>query len=119
MLWANLHLLFWLSLVPFATSWIGENHVEALPVSLYGFVLFMSGIAFSILKRVIISNHADDKSIIKLFNNEYKPVVTISMYFIGMFVAFYDPWIAIACYVLVTLVWVIPNRKIEKKYLEI
>jgi len=118
MLWANLHLLFWLSLVPFATSWIGENHVEALPVSLYGFVLFMSGIAFSILKRVIISNHADDKSIIKLFNNEYKPVVTISMYFIGMFVAFYNPWIAIACYVLVTLVWVIPNRKIEKKYLE-
>jgi len=112
-LWANLHLLFWLSLIPFATSWIGEKHIEQLPVAFYGFILLMSGIAFYILGKVIVKQHDEDFELKKITNSAFKPKVSIVIYILGIGLSFINPWISIFCYVVVTLIWTIPNREIE------
>lgn len=113
-LWANLHLLFWLSLIPFATSWIGEKHIEQLPVAFYGFILLMSGLAFYILGQVIKKQHDDDFAFKQITKNDFKPIISIFIYFLGIALSFVNPWISIFCYVLVTLIWIIPSKKIEK-----
>jgi uncharacterized membrane protein len=99
-LWANLHFLFWLSLVPFTTSWVGENHLDDSPLALYGFTLLMSGISFIILQMVIIKN--DPKyiasKIIRLIKIDYQKI-SLLFYIIGILFSFYIPWLAVACYV--------------------
>lgn len=112
-LWANLHLLFWLSLIPFATSWIGENHVAHIPVAFYGVVLFMSGIAFNLLFTTITKHHKNDLEFKKTFKNNKKANISLIIYFIGIVLSFFYPWLAIACYIIVAIFWFIPDRRIE------
>ncbi|MEM9544727.1 MAG: TMEM175 family protein [Bacteroidota bacterium] len=112
-LWANLHLLFWLSLIPFATSWVGENHIEALPVALYGFILLMSGIAYSILQNKIIQNHPEDFPLRQVVNGNRKEKLSLLLYLIGVLVSFVNPWVAILSYITVLIMWFIPDKQIE------
>lgn len=113
-LWANLHLLFWLSLVPFATSWIGENHVESIPVAFYGFILMMSGIAFYLLSKVIIKTHGEDFALKQIIKGDRKEVYSILIYLIGIIFSFISPWIGIISYIIPALMWLMPDKKIEK-----
>ena len=113
-LWANLHLLFWLSLIPFVTSWIGEHHLEPVPISVYGFVLLMSGVAFFILQNTIIKYHDEDFTLRKAVGKDYKGKLSIVIYLIGLILSFINPWIAVSCYVFVAIMWIVPDRRIEK-----
>ncbi|MCH7784101.1 MAG: DUF1211 domain-containing protein [Bacteroidetes bacterium] len=113
-LWANLHLLFWLSLIPFATAWIGQNHVLSTPVAFYGFVLFMCGIAFSFLKGAILKHHPKDFDLHKALGGRLKEKLSIAIYILGIIFCFVNPWFGIACYVFVAIMWVIPDKRIEK-----
>ncbi len=112
-LWANLHLLFWLSLVPFVTSWVGENHLTTAPLSLYGIVLLMSGFAFTILQGIIIKQHDDNFVLKKILGKRTKEKLSLLIYIIGILFAFFIPWVSVACYVVVALIWIIPNKQIE------
>ena len=112
-LWANLHLLFWLSLIPFATSWIGENHEAAAPVTLYGIVLLMSGFAFYILLYAIINHHGEDFALRKAVGKGIKDKLSLLIYIIGIGLSFYSSLAAILCYVLVAIIWVVPDKRIE------
>jgi len=113
-LWANLHLLFWLSLIPFATSWLGENYLASEPVALYGFILLMSAIAFFILQGAIIRHHDKDFILRKAVGNDIKGKMSTLLYLIGLTMSFVNTWIAIATYVLVAVIWFIPDRRIER-----
>jgi uncharacterized membrane protein len=112
-LWGNLHLLFWLSLIPFATSWIGENHVEKLPVAFYGFILLMSGIAFMILQKSIIKHHEEGFALSKAIGKNIKEKVSMLIYIIGILLSYVNPWIGVACYTFVAIMWVVPDKRIE------
>ncbi|MES2237891.1 MAG: TMEM175 family protein [Pseudomonadota bacterium] len=112
-LWANLHLLFWLSLVPFATAWMGENRFAAAPTALYGVVLFMAAIAYWILEQVIIAKHGGDSVLAHAIGNEMKGKVSILLYAIAVPAAFVAQWVAGALYILVALMWLIPDHRIE------
>lgn len=114
-LWANMHLLFWLSLIPFATAWMGENHFSAMPTALYGFILMMAGIAYWILQQAIIRSHGRDSLLAKAIGTDIKGYGSIVLYAIAIPLAFYQEWIADAIYVLVALFWLIPDRRIERK----
>jgi uncharacterized membrane protein len=114
-LWANMHLLFWLSLIPFATAWMGENHFSAMPTALYGFILMMAGIAYWILQQAIIRSHGRDSLLAKAIGADIKGYGSIVLYAIAIPLAFYQEWIADAIYVLVALFWLIPDRRIERK----
>ncbi|TDQ25566.1 TMEM175 family protein [Tenacibaculum caenipelagi] len=115
-LWANLHLLFWLSLIPFTTSWIGEHghYNEALPVATYGFVLLMSGIAYFILERVLIKYHDDNYPLSKLCRKGTKDYISMIIYLLAVPISFVNTWISIACYIAVALMWLMPERKLEE-----
>ena len=112
-LWANLHLLFWLSLIPFATSWVGENHIESLPVAFYGFILLMSGAAYNFLQKKIIEHHPEDFALRQTTENK-KGMLSLLFYFAGIGLSFLTPWLGIGCYVIVLAIWFIPDRTIEK-----
>ncbi|PCJ98016.1 MAG: hypothetical protein COA50_03545 [Flavobacteriaceae bacterium] len=113
-LWANLHLLFWLSLIPFTTSWIGENHQAAAPVTLYGIVLLMSGIAYFILQRAILKSHGKNFALHQVIGKDLKGKLSVLIYLVGIGISFYSSWAAIACYILVAIIWFIPDSRIEK-----
>jgi uncharacterized membrane protein len=113
-LWANMHLLFWLSLIPFVTAWMGENHFAALPVSLYGTVLLLAAIAYLLLVRVLISHHGQDSALAIALGKDFKGKVSIVFYALAIPVAFVNSWFACALYVLVAAMWLIPDRRIEK-----
>ena len=113
-MWANLHLLFWLSLFPFATGWVGENHVAPLPVALYGVMLLLAAIAYYILQNLIIAGHGRDSRIAGVFGRDYKGRLSIIFYAIAIPAAFYRPWIGIALYAGVALVWLIADKRIER-----
>jgi uncharacterized membrane protein len=113
-LWANLHLLFWLSLIPFVTSWIGENHTASTPVAIYGLVLLMSGFAFFILQGTIIKHHDDDFALRKAIGKDIKGKLSLVLYAVGLLLSFVNPWLAIGCYVFVAIMWVVPDKRIEK-----
>ena len=115
-LWANLHLLFWLSLIPFTTSWIGEhgNYNEALPVAIYGFVLLMSAIAYFILERVLIKYHDDNYPLSKLCRKGTKDYISMIIYLLSVPISFVNTWISIVCYIAVALMWLMPERKLEE-----
>ena len=113
-LWANMHLLFWLSLIPFATAWMGENHFSAMPTALYGFILLMAGIAYWILQQAIIRSHGPGSVLAKAIGGDFKGHGSIVLYAIAIPLAFYQEILADAIYVLVALFWLIPDRRIER-----
>lgn len=115
-LWANLHLLFWLSLIPFATSWIGENHFEPVPVAFYGLIFLMSGVASLILKNAILNNHEKTNHIHQMLGSHKKEYVSLAVYILGILLAFVNTYISILCFMGVGLVWFIPDSRIENKY---
>jgi uncharacterized membrane protein len=113
-LWANLHLLFWLSLVPFVTAWAGQNYRAARPIALYGGVLLMCGIGYSFLERALIAHEGADSPIARALGRDVKGKASLAIYVIAIFCSFINPWIAIALYVLVGVMWFIPDRRIER-----
>src|SRR6185369_11798342 len=113
-LWANLHLLFWLSLVPFVTAWIGETHFAAWPVALYGLVLVMAAIAYYILARALLSIHADDSVLAIALGRDFKGKISIAINVAAVPLAFVKPWISCALYVIVAVIWLVPDRRIER-----
>ena len=113
-LWANLHLLFWLSLIPFATSWVGENHTNTAPLAFYGFLLLMCAIAYLVLGSVIIKQHYEDFLLRKVVGKDIKGKLSIVFYIIGILVSFLNPWLSISCYVIVAIMWVVPDKRLEK-----
>jgi uncharacterized membrane protein len=112
-LWANLHLLFWLSLVPFVTGWMGENHFATTPVTLYGVNLLMAAIAYYILSTRIIKTHGKDSLLAKAVGKDVKGKVSVVLYLVAIVSSFFNQWIAGGIYVLVALIWLIPDKRIE------
>ena len=117
-LWANLHLLFWLSLVPFVTGWMGENNFAQLPVALYGAVLWMSGLAYYILTWALLSLHGRNSLIETALRNKLKETISLVAYALAVVLAFVNTAFSLAIYVLVALIWMIPDRRIEKTLAE-
>ncbi|MEZ4518200.1 MAG: TMEM175 family protein [Chloroflexota bacterium] len=117
-LWANLHLLFWLSLVPFATAWMGENHFASAPTALYGVVLLMSAVAYFILQQQIIASQGPDSTLRQAVGSDWKGKVSPILYAIAIPLAFVWNWAALGLYVLVALIWLIPDRRIETIFQE-
>lgn len=113
-LWANLHLLFWLSLVPFVTGWMGENHFAAAPMALYGCVLFMAGFAYYLLAHCLMAHHGRDSALAKAFGRDYKGILSVVIYAIAIPLSFVNAWIAFALYIAVAIIWFLPDRRIEK-----
>ncbi len=113
-LWANLHLLFWLSLFPFVTGWMGENNFASLPVALYGAVLLLAAIAYYILVRTLISHHGKDSTLAVAVGNDFKGKISVVIYAAAIPISFLIPLIAGGLYVLVAIIWLIPDRRIEK-----
>lgn len=113
-LWANLHLLFWLSLIPFVTAWMGENDFAAWPVALYGLVLLFAGIAYFILAHILIAHHGRDSALAVALGNDFKGKVSVLSYAAAIPLAFVHPWIACAIYIGIAILWLIPDRRIEK-----
>lgn len=114
LLWANLHLLFWLSLFPFTTGWMGENHFATWPVIIYGVNLMLAALAYTILVRIIIRVEGRDSVVSKAIGSDFKGNVSLAAYAAAILLAFYNPWISGALFVAVALIWFIPDRRIEK-----
>jgi uncharacterized membrane protein len=113
-LWANLHLLFWLSLIPFVTGWMGENHFAAWPVALYGVILLLAGFAYFLLARALIAHHGKDSTIATALGRDFKGKISLAIYAVAIPLAFENARISCALYVLVAVIWLIPDRRIEK-----
>ena len=113
-LWANLHLLFWLSLISFVTGWMGENQFAAWPVALYGTVLLLAAVAYFILTRALISVHGRESALATAVGEDFKGKVSIVIYLVAIPLAFVNSWLACALYVLVAVMWLVPDRRIEK-----
>ena len=116
-LWANMHLLFWLSLIPFAAGWIGENQFAPLPVALYGVVLFLAAVAYFILVRALIALHGSQSVLATAVGGDFKGKISIVVYLVAVPLAFANSWVACGLYVLVAIMWLIPDRRIEKNLL--
>jgi uncharacterized membrane protein len=117
-LWANLHLLFWLSLVPFTTGWMGENHFAALPTAVYGFVLLMAAIAYTILQNLLVAHHGPGSRLAEALGGDTKGKLSLALYVAAIPLAFVNEWIADALYVAVALTWLVPDPRIEAKLKE-
>jgi len=117
-LWANLHLLFWLSLIPFVTRWMGENGFGTGPVVLYGVVLLFSAIAYFILVQVLLAHHGKKSTLAVALGSDFKGKISIVIYIAALLLAFVNSWIAYALYGLVALMWLVPDRRIEKTIIQ-
>lgn len=115
-LWANMHLLFWLSLVPFATGWVGENEFSPLPLALYGLILLMAAIAYYILQTQIIRCHGENSLLAEAIGKDVKGKLSPALYIIAIAGVWFEPWIAILMYILVAIMWIIPDKRIEIIY---
>jgi uncharacterized membrane protein len=113
-LWANLHLLFWLSLVPFVTGWMGENHFESLPVAAYGVVLLCAAIAYTILTRVLLACHEKDSILAQALGKDFKGWISLAFYISGIAVAFWKPWLSCVLYAVVAAIWLCPDPRFER-----
>src|ERR1051325_10763609 len=113
-LWANLHLLFWLSLFPFTSGWMGENHLAPTPTAVYGFVLLMAAIAYYVLERAIINQQGRDSLLAAAIGNDWKGKLSPVFYLAAIPLAFVSPWISSGLYVFVALLWLVPDRRIER-----
>ncbi len=114
-LWANLHLLFWLSLFPFATGWMGENHFTPLPTAVYGVVLLLAAVAYYVLQLTIVGRHGPDSVLARALGRDWKGKLSMVIYLVAIPLAFVSPWLADALYVLVALWWLVPDRRIERE----
>lgn len=114
-LWANLHLLFWLSLIPFTTAWMGQNHFTALPVALYGMVLFSSACAYYLLAHLLLTHHGGQSTLAEALGNDSKGKISIVIYTFGIVIAFRSTIVAILAYTAVAIMWLIPDRRLEKR----
>jgi uncharacterized membrane protein len=114
MMWANLHLLFWLSLFPFVTGWMGENHFATVPTAVYGMVLLLAAVAYYILQSVIIAGQGCDSKLAAAIGRDFKGKLSPVLYAIAVVAALFRPWISCGLYVLVALLWLIPDRRIER-----
>jgi len=114
-LWANLHLLFWLSLVPFATAWLGDSHLAPVPTAIYGGILMLAGVAYYILKESIIRADGPASALKAAVGSDAKGILSVVMYAIAIPIAFFHTWIAAAVYVGVALVWLVPDPRIERR----
>lgn len=113
-LWANLHLLFWLSLIPFVTGWIGENSFAQKPMALYGFILLMAAIAYYILQFQLIKSHGTDSVLAKAVGKDIKGKLSPILYIVGIVFSWINTWISGAIFILVAFIWLIPDKRIEK-----
>jgi uncharacterized membrane protein len=113
-LWANVHLLFWLSLVPFATAWMGENHFAPTPVALYGVIDFCAGIAYYILARSLVRLHGRDSAIARAIGEDRKGIISVILYAAGVAASFVSVPLAMALYVTVSLTWLVPDTRVER-----
>lgn len=114
-LWANTHLLFWLSLIPFSTAWLGENEVNSAPVFLYGVVLIGSAFAYTLLTKCLIAHHGNDSTLAKAIGKDLKGKISLFCYALGLCLSFFVPVLSICLYAMVALMWLIPDQRIEKK----
>ncbi|OKS85847.1 TMEM175 family protein [Mucilaginibacter polytrichastri] len=114
-LWANLNLLFWLSLIPFVTAWMGENHFAQWPVFFYGGILAMNAGAYTLLAYLLIKRSGKDSILSQAFGHNWKSITSVILYLVGMAVAFYKPLISIALYIIVAMIWFIPDTRVERK----
>lgn len=114
-LWANMHLLFWLSLFPFVTGWMGENHFAPLPIALYGVVLAMAAIAYYILSLMLIKHQGEDSLLAKAVGSDFKGIISLVIYIVAVGLSFLNQWLAFGLYIVVAIIWFIPDRRIEKK----
>lgn len=114
-LWANMHLLFWLSIIPFATGWMGENNFAPVPVVFYGVVLWLAGLSYYILARVMIAHHGRDSVLAEAIGKDRKGPLSLIIYTVAIPLAFISAWLAMTLYVLVEVIWFIPDRRIETK----
>jgi len=117
-LWANLHLLFWLSLVPFATGWMGENYFAPASLALYGVVLLMAALAYSLLQRSLIFKHGQESLLARAIGKDLKGKLSLLFYAVAIPCAFFSPWIAGGLYVVVAVMWLLPDRRIERNVKE-
>ncbi|WP_244813821.1 TMEM175 family protein [Caballeronia sp. Lep1P3] len=113
-LWANLHLLFWLSLFPFTTNWMGESHLSPVPTAAYGFVLFMTAVAYYILTRALIAMHGENSPLERALGADRKGKLSVLLYLAAIAASFWQPWLAAVMYALVAAVWLVPDRRIER-----
>jgi len=113
-LWANMHLLFWLSLTPFVTAWMGQQGLKSVPVAAYGFVLFMSGVSYYILSRTLVRANGSDSAVARGLGDDLKGKISVVIYAISIGLAFAVPIASCACYVLVALIWLVPDRRFER-----
>ena len=114
-LWANLHLLFWLSLVPFATAWVGEAHLAALPVAVYGFVFMMAGTAYFILKTRLIAAQGPHSALAEALGSDFKGKISVLLYLVAIPLAYVSVWLSLAIYAGVAAMWLVPDSRIEKR----
>jgi uncharacterized membrane protein len=114
-LWANMHLLFWLSLIPFTTGWMGENHFASEPTAVYGMVLLMAAIAYTILTMEIVAHHGPDSVLAAAIGKDVKGKISIVGYVAAIALAFVDQWFSDAIYVTIALLWLVPDKRIEKR----
>jgi uncharacterized membrane protein len=113
-LWANLHLLFWLSMIPFVTSWMGQNHFSKWPVVLYGFVLIMNAAAYSILIIALLRHHGHDSLLGRAIGNDWKGKLSLAIYATAIALSFVNPWVGFGLYVVVACIWFVPDTRIER-----
>ncbi|MCV9928921.1 TMEM175 family protein [Flavobacterium sp. LS1R49] len=116
-LWANLHLLFWLSLIPVSTGWMGEHSFSKAAMALYGLILLFSSVAYFILQKIIISSEGKDSILAKAIGKDLKGNASTILYIVGIVCSFYNEWISGACYIIVALLWLIPDKRIEKFFI--
>jgi uncharacterized membrane protein len=117
-LWANLHLLFWLSLIPFVTAWMGENHFETGPTVAYGVVLFMTSAAYMVLARLLVANHPKNAMLGEAIGSDRKGKLSSVLYLVGAALSYFQAWLGFVAYAAVAVMWLIPDRRIEEKVLE-
>jgi uncharacterized membrane protein len=117
-MWANSHLLFWLSLMPFASGWMGENHFAKWPVVVYGVVLIMNSIAYYILVRCLLKANGKDSTLAKALGSDVKGKISTAIYAVGIAIAFFNTWISLALYAIVAIIWLVPDKRIENTLIE-
>lgn len=117
-LWANLNLLFWLSLFPFATAWMGESYFEKDPVALYGLILFMAAVAYKLLAYFVKHSEGENSVIWQAYHGDLKGNISVFLYAVGTLCAFFLPWLSLSFYIGVAVFWFVPDKRIEKSFLE-
>jgi uncharacterized membrane protein len=115
-LWANLHLLFWLSLVPFVTGWMGQNHVQPIPTAAYGIVMMCAGVAYYILAHALIAEQGSGSRLARAVGRDWKGKLSVVMYALAIVLSFVNSWLAVAIYIGVAATWLVPDRRIETRH---